>query len=152
MGAVWRLRPVRSVLDTNVLVSSLLFHTAQVSWLRGAWRQGRIRPLVSRETTAELIRVLAYPKSALSADDQRELLDDYLPYCESVAAPARPVAVPECRDPFDRFFLYLALAGEADVLVSGDAEFLALAGTFTVPILSTGSFRRKLSGEEEADD
>ncbi len=152
MGAVWRLRPVRSVLDTNVLVSSLLFPTGEVSWLRGAWRQGRIRPLVSCETTAELIRVLAYPKFALSADDQRELLDDYLPYCESVDAPATPAAIPECRDPFDRFFLYLALAGEADVLVTGDADILALTGTFTVPILSPGSFRRKLSDEEEADD
>ena len=107
MGAVWRLRPVRSVLDTHVLVSSLLFHTGQVSWLRGAWRRGRIRPLVSRETAAELIRVIAYPRCALSADDQRKLLDDYLPYCESVDAPAKPAAIPECRNPFDRFFLYL---------------------------------------------
>lgn len=150
MGAVWRLTPVRPVLDTNVLVSSLLFHTGQVSWLRGAWRQGRIRPLASRETTAELIRVLAYPKFALSADDQRELLDDYLPYCESVDVSGNEAAIPQCRDPFDRAFLNLAVAGQAHALVTGDADILALSGAFTVPILSPGSFRSRLSGEEGA--
>ena len=148
MGAVRRLTPVRPVLDTNVLVSSLLFHAGQVSWLRGVWRQGRIRPLVSRETTAELIRVLAYPRFALNADDQRELLDDYLPYCESVDVSGKQAAIPQCRDPFDRAFLHLAVAGQADVLVTGDADILALADAFAVPILSPDSFRRLLSGEE----
>lgn len=148
MGSVRRLTPVRPVLDTNVLVSSLLFHTGHVSWLRGAWRQGRIRPLASRETTAELIRVLAYPKFALNADDQRELLDDYLPYCESVDVSGKQAAIPQCRDPFDGAFLHLAVAGQADVLVTGDADILALADAFAVPILTPASFRRQLSGDE----
>ncbi len=148
MGAVRRLTPVRTVLDTNVLVSSLLFHAGQVTWLRGAWRQGRIRPLASREIIAELIRVLAYPMFALNADDQRELLDDYLPYCESVDVSGKHAAIPRCRDPFDREFLNLAVAGQADVLVTGDADIQALADAFAVPILSPGSFRRQLSEDE----
>ena len=148
MGAVWRLTPVRPVLDSKVLVSSLLFHTGQVSWLRGAWRQGRIRPLASRETTAELIRTLAYPRFALSADDQRELLDDYLPYCEGVDVSGNEAAIPQSRDSFDRAFLHLAVTGQADVLVTGDADILALADAFLVPILSSDSFRRRLSGDD----
>ena len=143
--------PVRPVLDTNVLVSSLLFPSGAVSWMRGAWRPGSIRPLVSRETAAELIRVLAYPKFALDPDDRRDLLDDYLPYCESVEVPVAPPAIPECRDPFDRPFLQVALAGRADALVSGDAGVLALADAFAVPILSPTAFRRRLSGGEGAD-
>ena len=147
--------PVRPVLDTSVLVSSLLFPSGAVSWMRGAWRQGSIRPLVSRETAAELIRVLACPRLALDPDDRRDLLDDYLPYCESVevpvAPPAIPAAIPECRDPFDRPFLQVALAGRADALVSGDADVLALADAFAVPILSPTAFRRRLSGGEGAD-
>ena len=78
---------VRAVLDTSVLVSALLFHAGLLSWLRGAWRSGRILPLVSRDTTTELIRVFTYPKFALSASEQRDLLDDYLPFCESVTVP-----------------------------------------------------------------
>ena len=51
--------PVRPVLDTNVLVSALLFHSGALSWLRSAWHSGQVSPLASRETAAELIRVLA---------------------------------------------------------------------------------------------
>ena len=137
--------PVRPVLDTNVLVSALLFHAGALSWLRGAWRSGRIRPLAGQQTTTELVRVLAYPKFALSDGERQELLDDYLPYCESVALPEPPPAVPACRDPFDRPFLELALAGHADALVTGDADLLALAEAFPVPILTPAAFRERLS-------
>ncbi len=141
--------PVRSVLDTNVLVSALLFHAGALSWLRDVWRRGSVRPLAGRETTAELIRVLAYPEFALSDADQRDLLDDYLPYSETVDVPFPPPAVPDCRDPFDRAFLEVALAGRADALVTGDADILALADAFAVPILSPDAFRRQLLGNEQ---
>ena len=143
--------PVRAVLDTNVLLSALLFHSGAVSWLRAAWRSGAIRPLASRETAAELVRVLAYRKFALDAGERRDLLDDYLPFCETVPVPDPPPAVPECRDPSDRPFLELALAGRADALVTGDADLLALAGAFPVPILPPAAFGRQLSRSEEAE-
>ncbi|MDE0394149.1 MAG: putative toxin-antitoxin system toxin component, PIN family [Gammaproteobacteria bacterium] len=139
---------VRPVFDTNVLVSALLFHSGALSWLRGAWRSGRLRPLASRETTSELIRVLAYPKFVLEAHDQRELLDDYLPFCETVTVPHPPPPTPECRDPSDRPFLELAIAGSADALVTGDANIQMLAEVFAVPILSPAAFRRRFSYQE----
>lgn len=52
----------RVVLDTNVLLSALLFPAGSLSWLRQAWQSEALRPLASRDTTAELIRVLTYPK------------------------------------------------------------------------------------------
>ena len=136
--------PARVVLDTNVLLSALLFHAGSLSWLRGAWRSGRIRPLASRETATELIRVLAYPRFALHTGEQRDLLDDYLPFCETVVVPNPPPAVPECRDSFDRPFLELALAARADALVTGDADILVLAEAFPIPILSPVAFRQWL--------
>ncbi|MXY39008.1 MAG: putative toxin-antitoxin system toxin component, PIN family [Rhodospirillaceae bacterium] len=138
--------PPRLVLDTNVLVSALLFHSGRLSWLRGAWNSGRIRPLAGRETTAELIRVLGYPKFGLSDADRQDILEDYLPFCETVTVPDPPPAVPECRDPFDRLFLELALAGNADALVTGDADLQALADVFTVPILTPAGLKRQLPG------
>ena len=101
--------------------------------------------MTGRQTTTELIRVLTYPKFALSDGERHELLDDYLPFCETVAVPEPPPAVPACRDPFDRPFLELALAGRADVLVTGDADLLALARDFSVPILSPAAFQKWLS-------
>ena len=142
--------PVRAVLDTNVLVSALLFHGGALAWMRGAWRSGRVVPMASGETAAELVRVLAYPKFALSDGEQRDLLDDYLPFCESIAVPYAPPAVPECRDPSDRAFLELALAGRADALVTGDADLLALRETFSVPILSPAAFADRLKVGEGA--
>ena len=125
----------RLVLDTNVLVSALLFPAGTVSWLRNAWQAQAVVPLASRDTTAELIRVLSYPKFQLTADEREELLADYLPWCETVSV-SEPPAVPACRDPFDRPFLELALVGHADALVTGDQDLLALVPLFSVPILT----------------
>ncbi len=141
----------RLVLDTSVLLSALLFPAGTVSWVRAAWRAGRIRPLASRDTTAELLRVLAYPKFGLTAGERQDLLDEYLPCCETVAIPDPPPSVPECRDPFDRPFLELALAGRADALATGDADLLALADSFAVPILTPAALRERLPDTANAD-
>jgi uncharacterized protein len=123
-----RIRPWRVVLDTNIVVSALLFTRGPAARVREAWHAGQVLPLVSRTTVAELVRVLAYPKFRLSADDQSELLADYLPATAVVSVPEPPPAVPPCRDPHDLPFLHLAATGRADALVTGDADLLALAG------------------------
>ena len=140
--------PPRPVLDTNVLLSALLFHAGALSWLRQAWRSEAIRPLASRDTTAELIRVLSYPKFRLADDEREDLLGDYLPWCETVTVP-NPVEVPECRDPFDRPFLALALAASADALVTGDKDLLGLAEVFSVPILTPTAFRNRMGNPSD---
>ena len=84
--------------------------------------------------------MLAYPKFRLSADDQHELLADYLPYATSVRIPALPAAVPSCRDPFATPFLELAVAGKAAALVTGDRDLLALAGQTRFAILAPAAF------------
>src|ERR1700694_933818 len=106
-------RTPRVVLDTNVVLSALVFAQGRVAAVRDAWHEGLCSPLVSRATAAELVRTLAYPKFRLAADEQRELLADYLPYCTTVRMPARPPKTPTCRDSGDVPFLQLALAGEA---------------------------------------
>lgn len=133
----------RLVLDTNVLVSALLFPAGVVSWLRDAWQSQAVVPLASRETTAELLRVLSYPKFQLTADEREDLLADYLPWCETVSVSEPPV-VPVCRDPFDRPFLELALVGQADALVTGDGDLLALVPVFSVPILTPHELKDRL--------
>lgn len=133
------MNPPRVVIDTNVLLSALLFHAGTLSWLRPAWQAVDICPLSSRETTSELIRVLSYPKFDLSNDEQEDLLADYLPWCETVVL-SNPPDVPQCRDPFDRPFLELALSAQADALLTGDNDLLSLAQVFPVPILTPRSF------------
>ncbi|MBL8503861.1 MAG: putative toxin-antitoxin system toxin component, PIN family [Rhodocyclaceae bacterium] len=132
--------PPRVVIDTNLVLSALVFAQGRLTPLRQAWQAQRIRPLVSRVTAAELIRVLAYPKFRLSPAEQRELLADYLPYCKTVRIPTPPPKTPACRDAFDVPFLQLALAGKARALVTGDRDLLSLARGFACPILSADQF------------
>jgi putative PIN family toxin of toxin-antitoxin system len=122
--------PVRAVLDTNVVLSALVFRGGAAGRLRLAWQQGQVLPLVSTVTVQELLRVLAYPKFRLSQVEQDELLADYLPYAETVRIPQPLPAVPECRDVLDLPFLQLAVTGKAEVLVSGDRDLLAIAAEF----------------------
>ena len=136
--------PPRLVLDTGVLLSALLFPSGAVSWIRAEWRADRIRPLVSRDTAGEFLRVLTYPKFALAAEERQDLLDDYLPWCETVTVADPPLTVTECRDPCDRPFLELAIAGRADALVTGAADLPALADSFAVPILAPAALREWL--------
>lgn len=136
-----RLSPV--VIDTNVVLSALVFGGGRLDALRIAWQGARCVPLACRQTVTELIRVLAYPKFKLSAADQQELLADYLPYCSTVNLPDTLPEALHCRDENDLPFLHLALAGEADFLISGDADLLSLADTFVCPITSAEEFIRR---------
>ena len=121
---------VRVVLDTNVVLSALVFGGGLAGQLRAGWQQGIFVPLASTATVHELVRVLAYPKFRLSRLEQEELLADYLPHTQAVRIPRPPPSVPDCRDPLDVPFLHLAVAGRAQVLVSGDRDLLALADEF----------------------
>jgi putative PIN family toxin of toxin-antitoxin system len=135
----------RVIIDTNLVLSALVFAQGRLTPLRQAWQAQRIQPLVSRFTAAELIRVFAYPKFKLTADEQQELLADYLPYCKTIRIPEPPPKAPACRDAFDVPFLELAVAGKAQALITGDRDLLGLAGTFASPIVTAERFLSTLS-------
>ncbi len=132
--------PSRVVLDTNCLVSALIFSRGSFAWLREAWQSRRFIALVSRDTVGELLRVLAYPKFKLTPDEQETLLADFLPYAETVRIDSLHAPLPAIRDPNDLIFLELAAISNADALVSGDADIQAVREQFQVPILTPAEF------------
>jgi len=132
------------VIDTNLVLSALVFAHGRLSPLRHAWQDALCLPLVSSVTAAELVRVLAYPKFKLSAADQQELLADYLPYCTTVRMPIKLPVIPACRDKFDLPFLQLAVTGKTDFLVSGNQDLLSLAGQFVCPVVTADQFMKTL--------
>ncbi|MCE2971266.1 MAG: putative toxin-antitoxin system toxin component, PIN family [Burkholderiales bacterium] len=135
--------PPRVVLDTNVVLSALLFAGGPTSRVRAGWQAERFVPLASTATAQELLRVLAYPKFKLSATEQEDLLADYLPWVQVVDVPQPPSGAPVCRDPFDAPFVHLAIAGKARALISGDRDLLALAGSRGLcPVLTVDAFCR----------
>jgi len=138
--------PIRAVLDTNVLLSALLFANGRLSWLRPCWQRDALIPVVAEPTVRELLRVLAYSKFRLNPADRERLLVDLLPWCESWTGPI-PASSHRVRDPHDQVFLDLALAAATPVLVSGDADLLALQGSVNpLLILSSADFQAWLDG------
>lgn len=137
-------RPVRVVLDTNTVVSILVFTRGRLGWIRDLWTAGQIVPFVSRATARELIDALAYPQFRLNEGDIEVLLAAYLPFAETVQVTGKTVpAVPQCRDPGDRKFLELAVIGAADVLVTGDRALLDLAAVSAFAIETAADFKKR---------
>jgi uncharacterized protein len=133
-------RAPRAVLDTNVVLSALLFGQGRLAPLRAGWRRAAFHPLASKPTVEELMRALAYPKFKLTLEDRREFVADYLPFCTIVRMPAKLPGTPPCRDPFDVVFLQLAIAGKADYLVTGDKDLLALSNQIRGEIVTPERF------------
>jgi len=134
---------VKVVLDTNVVLSTLLFSRGHLCWIRDAWRIGRFTPFISTATVQELIRVLSYPKFKLGSTDIEALLGDYLPYCETLTDVDTDPDLPECRDPQDQKFLQLAAAAHAQTLVTGDQALLDLHGKTRFSIQTPARFKQR---------
>jgi uncharacterized protein len=131
----------RIVFDTNVLLSALLFQGSRVRWIIPLWQQGKLVPLLSKETAGELLRVLAYPKFKLTHEEQQCVLHAFVPYVETVSVRALH-NIPVCRDPHDQKFLTLAIDGHADYLVTGDDDLLAIDNIEVCPIITPEAFRQ----------
>jgi len=125
----------RVVLDSNVLLSALVFAGGTLGRFRSLLTSGTVVPCASKETTEELIRLLANKKFKLVMSDQESLLADYLPFVQvtEISLKTHQANLPICRDPHDQMFLDLALASKADFLVTGDQDLLALASTSNLP-------------------
>ena len=135
----------RWVLDTNVVLAALVRPGGTCGKLRLAWQAQWFLPLASRATADELIRVLAYPRFRLTAEERHELLADYLPWAETVRIPSPPPPTPRCRDPHDLPFLQLAFAAGADALVTGDADLQVLAPPRDLAIITPAEAVERLS-------
>ena len=148
MGAEFQaeLQEVRVVLDTNTVLSALLFPRGRLAWIRDLWTAGRILPLVCRATARELIDALAYPKFKLDQDEIQTLLAAYLPFTETIDVNDDAIKnVPLCRDPDDQVFLRLAAIGQAVVLVRGDGALLEMAEQVQFAIESAAKFRKRFA-------
>jgi uncharacterized protein len=136
----------RVVLDTNVVVSALVFQHGRISWIRDAWMAGRVTPLASRATVEEILCVLTYPKLQLSSEDIGALVADYLPFVQTVEVEAGGETPAGLKDPDDRIFLDLAKAGRANFLVTGDRELLGLSSVGECRIIAPAELAAVLEG------
>ncbi|NOZ64032.1 MAG: putative toxin-antitoxin system toxin component, PIN family [Caldiserica bacterium] len=135
----------RIVLDTNIVISALLF-SRRTGLLVNYWKEKKFIFLLSREVLEEYIRVLSYPKFNLKEEEIKFLIQrEILPYVEITQVKSRVEMIKD--DPEDNKFLSLGVDGKADYIVSGDSHLLSLGNYSGVEIISLNTFLEKLSNE-----
>ena len=118
---------IRAVFDTNVLISYLLTQRPPIATLIDVHlMREEIVPVMAPELLEELDRVLQYPKLQQYYTEEKRTR-----FVALLMALSEMVELPEtipqiCRDPDDDKFVACAVAGDAEVIVSGDDDLVAL--------------------------
>lgn len=128
------MHPLRVIFDTHALISRLLLPGSVAGRaVRRLLEMGQ--PVVSESSLAELAKTLSRDKfdRYVSLADRQEFFQKFARVAEWVEV---TTIVRECRDPRDHQFLELAIDGGANLIVTGDADLLALSPFRGVAILA----------------
>jgi len=135
----------RYVLDTNTLISAVLFeHSIPGQAFRRALKQGDV--LISPATLEELAKVLQRKKfdRYVTIAERDEFLEAFVERATFVE-PAEEIRI--CRDAKDDKFLELAVSGGATYLISGDNDLRSLNPFRGITIVTASEFVAITSGE-----
>lgn len=138
-----RNRTWRVVIDTNIWISFLI--GKHLAGLHRHIDSGRVEVVTCEAQLRELADVLNRPRiRKYISEVQAETFLDLL--CE-IALMVEPVQGPTiCRDPKDDYLLYMAIAAQADYLVSGDNDLLTLDYIVDTKIITYTDFDMMLNG------
>jgi putative PIN family toxin of toxin-antitoxin system len=141
---------MRAVVDTNVLVRALIKPHGTVGPVLLRLRHGEYTLLYAGSLLEELVDVLNRPRIR----EKYRLTDPDIQTVVSLILLRGEVVVPEgritaCRDPKDDKFLEVAVAGKADVIVSGDQDLLVLHPFAGIPIVPPAAFLQMLDAGSE---
>ena len=132
---------MRVVLDANVYISALLVGRGCEEILT-LGRTGVIQVLSSPEIIDEVASVLRR-KLHWSPEDIRPFLDEARDLCRMI--PFDPAEVEFPADPADAKILACAVAGKADVIVTGDKKHLLPLKRYRgIPIVSPAEFLEQI--------
>lgn len=128
----------RVVFDSNILLSRILWpQSVPAQAVSRAVADATV--LISDVLLAELHEVLARPKFAglVDRDDARGFVRALSGIAERVELTVHVMA---CRDPRDDHVLALAVSGEANLVVTGDADLLVLDPFRGIRIITARAF------------
>ena len=112
-------------------------------------RQRDYTLLLSRATLNEIVEVLHRPRLRSKYQLSDEVLRAAIRLIVVRSELVHPdVQITVCRDPKDDKFLEVAVAGQADVIVSGDEDLLTLTPFTNIPIVSPARFLALLDRTE----
>lgn len=132
---------MKAVIDTGVLVSALIRSQSTPGAVLRALAANRFTAIYTTEMLVEVVDVLGRArfrtKYHIQPDDIAALIQ-LLRLRGELVIPTHTVTA--CRDPKDDKFLTAALAGQADCIVSGDADLLVLTPFEGIPVLRPAEF------------
>jgi putative PIN family toxin of toxin-antitoxin system len=126
----------RTVLDTNIIVSSAL--GGALVLVLEKWDQGKFTVAVTSDILDEYFQVINRPKFKLK-QETIDKITRYLYQFSEFVVPEEQIRVIEA-DPKDDKFLEAAIAGKVDFIVSGDNHLLELKEFRDIPIISGREF------------
>lgn len=134
---------LRVVLDTNVLVSVYQFPSGVVAQLWDALHTERFELILSPTIAKEFVSILRNAFAWQEAAVQRALR-----LTVRKARIVNPTTIPQAvpHDPDDNHVLACALAGHADLIVTGDKDLLRLKEYQGIPIIRPADFVRTVGG------
>lgn len=132
---------MRVVLDTSVLVSALISNRGTLGQVLQLLRDERFELVYSRPLIFELIQVLQRPKIRdkyhIGLEEIRAIFG-LIRLRGELVSPRMEIRA--CRDPKDDKLLEAAIEGHAEIVVTGDADLIALHPFEGIEILSPKEF------------
>jgi putative PIN family toxin of toxin-antitoxin system len=129
---------LRIVLDTNVVVSALLWRGVPYRLMEASRQRDQVQLFTSTVLLEELAEVLLRPFSikrlAIVGITTRQVLADYLDAVDLVDPVVVPVVIAD--DPDDDHVIAAAIAAQADLIVSGDKHLLRLVSHAGIGIVT----------------
>lgn len=136
---------MRIVLDTNILISALLSPSGPPRQLLEIWEAGEMELITSVQQRDEVARVLDYEhlRPRITAEQAEQLVS----LLEHTATMVEPVPNFELSvDPADNVILATAVAGQADMIVTGDKRhLLTLVDAQGIPIVTASAAVARLA-------
>jgi putative PIN family toxin of toxin-antitoxin system len=124
---------VRVVLDTNVLLSAILFAGTPGRVLE-AWRNGKVELVIAPDIVDEYVRVAERLEERYDNVEIQPIIA--LVVQNATLVPATWLPGPVCDDPDDDKFLACALSSGTDIVVSGDKKLRAVSGYEGINVLT----------------
>jgi len=132
---------LRVILDTNVLISAILFGGKPRRILEKAIR-GEIRLCLSEPMLEELKGVLQRSKFDYSPEMMQIILTELMSISDFVN-PSETINI-VAEDPEDNRILECAVAANADYVITGDSHLLKLNKYLNIDVLNVAVFLEKL--------
>jgi uncharacterized protein len=138
---------VRIILDTNVVISALLWRGTPYQLLQAICLRAEMRIFSTQALLEELTDVLTRPAAgkrlAAIGRTAREVIADFIEAIELVEPASVPRVVPADID--DDQVIAAAVAARADLVISGDRDLLSLGSHQDIAIVSPAEALRRIA-------